>query len=61
MRGTSYGPTESHARSLEYASADFAPLRERLNVILTEEIPALRVALIEAGTPWGRGQTVPLQ
>ncbi len=57
--GSSYGPTPSHVRSLDYAKTDFAPLRERLNVILDQEIPALRGALNEAGAPWGRGQAVP--
>ncbi|MEP0203619.1 MAG: glycosyl hydrolase [Halioglobus sp.] len=59
MGGTSYGPTASHVRSLEYAKADFAALRERLNVILTVEMPALRKILIDSGAPWGRGQTIP--
>ncbi len=59
MSSTSYGPTASHVRSVEYAKADFAPLRERLNAILTKDIPALRSKLMDAGTPWGRGQTVP--
>ncbi len=59
MSSTSYGPTASHARSLQYAKADFAPLRERLNTILTSEIPALRQSLLQSGAPWGQGQIIP--
>jgi len=56
---TSYGPTPSHRKSLEYAQQVFAPIRERLNVIIERDLPALRQQLLDAGAPWGRGQVVP--
>jgi hypothetical protein len=56
---SSYGPTPEHRKSLEYAGEVFAPIRERLNAIVTEDLPALRQQLLDAGAPWGRGQPVP--
>ena len=56
---SSYGPTPSHRRSLEYAAEVFAPIREQLNQILDSELPALREDLENAGAPWGRGQVIP--
>ena len=56
---SSYGPTPSHRRSLEYAAEVFAPIREQLNQILDSELPALREDLENAGAPWGRGQAIP--
>jgi photosystem II stability/assembly factor-like uncharacterized protein len=53
------GPTPAHRQSLKYASEAFAPIREELNSILTEELPALRQQLLEMGAPWGRGQVIP--
>jgi hypothetical protein len=56
---SSYGPTPAHRRSLQYAREAFAPIRERLTAIIEADIPALRQQLLEAGAPWGRGQTIP--
>src|SRR6056297_2721074 len=59
VAGSTYGPTPAHERSLRYAAEAFAPIRDRLNSILTEELPELREALLEHGAPWGRGQSIP--
>ncbi|TCO77011.1 photosystem II stability/assembly factor-like uncharacterized protein [Chromatocurvus halotolerans] len=59
VAGSTYGPTPAHERSLQYAAEAFAPIRDRLNSILTEDLPELREALLERGAPWGRGQTIP--
>jgi photosystem II stability/assembly factor-like uncharacterized protein len=59
VAASTYGPTAAHRRSLAYARESFAPIRERLNAILTTELPALRERLLEAGAPWGRGQRIP--
>jgi hypothetical protein len=59
VSNSSYGPTPAHRQSLGYAAEALAPIRERLNAIIADELPALREALQEAGAPWGAGQTVP--
>ena len=56
---SSYGPTPSHRKSLQYATEAFAPVRERLKAITEVELPALRQRLLDAGAPWGRGQSIP--
>jgi photosystem II stability/assembly factor-like uncharacterized protein len=55
---STYGPTPEHRKSLQYAAEAFAPIKARLNSILAEDVPALRKRLMDAGAPWGRGQTI---
>lgn len=59
VSSASYGPTPAHKRSLGFAKDALAPIRERLNAIVEDELPALRKALLDAGAPWGRGQVIP--
>ncbi len=56
---STYGPTPTHRRSLEIAETEFAAVRERLNVLLNQRIPALERKLEEAGAPWTPGRAVP--
>ncbi len=56
---STYGPTPAHRQSLDNAKTSFAPVRDRLNSIMNEELPAIRRALNERGAPWGRGQAIP--
>jgi len=56
---STYGPTPTHRRSLELAEADLAKLRERLNTVLVQQLPALEKKLEAAGAPWTAGQPVP--
>jgi len=56
---STYGPTPAHRQSLDNAKTSFAPVRDRLNSILSEDLPAIRRALNERGAPWGRGQAIP--
>jgi hypothetical protein len=58
VSSSSYGPTAAHLRSFGYAKAAFQPLRARLNAIIEDELPTLRVRLQEAGAPWGAGQRI---
>ena len=58
-RSSTYGPTPTHRRSLEIAEEEFRGLRERLNAVLEERLPALERALEEAGAPWTPGQPLP--
>ena len=59
VASSSYGPTATHRRSLEYAREAFAPIRAQLNDIITAKIPRLREQLLDAGAPWGQGQRIP--
>jgi hypothetical protein len=56
---STYGPTPTHRRSLEIAEQDLAKVRERLNAVLEERLPALENKLEAAGAPWTPGRPVP--
>jgi len=56
---STYGPTPTHRRSLEIAEEEFRGLRDRLNAVLEDRLPALEEALEEAGAPWTPGQPLP--
>jgi photosystem II stability/assembly factor-like uncharacterized protein len=56
---STYGPTPTHRRSLEIAEAEFAKVRERLNAVLEQRLPAFEKRLEEAGAPWTPGRPVP--
>ena len=56
---STYGPTPTHRRSLEIAESDFAGVRERLNALLNQRIPAFEQKLEQAGAPWTPGRSVP--
>jgi septal ring factor EnvC (AmiA/AmiB activator) len=58
-RLSSYGPTPTHRRSLEIAEQELEALRDRLNAILEERLPALERQLEAVGAPWVPGQPVP--
>jgi photosystem II stability/assembly factor-like uncharacterized protein len=58
-RMSTYGPTPTHRRSLEIAEEEFAGVRQRLNALLEERLPALEQQLEQAGAPWAPGQPVP--
>ncbi len=62
MLGTgmsTYGPTPSHQRSLELAKSQFAEIRDQMNTLTEERIPAFEASLREAGAPWTPGQPLP--
>jgi photosystem II stability/assembly factor-like uncharacterized protein len=56
---STYGPTATHRRSLEIAEQELEGVRQRLNAVLEERMPALERQLEEAGAPWVPGQPVP--
>jgi hypothetical protein len=56
---STYGPTPTHRRSLEIAETEFAAVRERLNALLNQRMPALERKMDEAGAPWTPGRAVP--
>jgi hypothetical protein len=56
---STYGPTPTHSRALEIATAEFSDVKSRLQQINEAELPALRKQLDEAGVPWTPGRGVP--
>ena len=56
---STYGPTPTHRRSLEIVEKEFAPLRERVNAVLEQRLPALEKRMEEIGAPWTPGRPVP--
>ncbi|MCL4846079.1 MAG: glycosyl hydrolase [Acidobacteria bacterium] len=56
---STYGPTPTHRRSLEIAASELATVRERLNVVLEQRLPAFEKQLEAAGAPWTPGRPVP--
>jgi len=57
---STYGPTPTHKRSLEKGRTQFSAIKEKLQVILNQELPEMEKALIAAGAPWVEGQTLPI-
>jgi len=56
---STYGPTPTHRRSLEIAETQFATIRDELNRLVEEQIPALETELLDAGAPWTPGGAIP--
>lgn len=56
---STYGPTPTHRRSLEIAEKQYAQLKNDLDRIVKEELPALESALHAAGVPWSPGREIP--
>jgi len=56
---STYGPTPTHTRAVEIATAEFSNVKKRLRQINDVELPALRKQLDEAGVPWTPGRGVP--
>jgi hypothetical protein len=56
---STYGPTPTHRRSLEIAEQELAKVREHLNAILEQRLPAFEKKLEQAGAPWTPGRPVP--
>jgi hypothetical protein len=56
---STYGPTQTHRQVAGYIEEEFSSLRERINRLQTETIPAFEQALLDADAPWTPGQPVP--
>jgi hypothetical protein len=50
------GPTATHRRELEVASEAYEEISPRLRQLIADELPAIEVALAEAGAPWTPGR-----
>lgn len=58
-RNSTYGPTPNIEKSLEIASGQFAELKAGLENIITQQLPDVEKALMEAGAPWIEGRSIP--
>jgi photosystem II stability/assembly factor-like uncharacterized protein len=56
---STYGPTPTHRRSLEIAETELAGVRERLDTVLEQRLPAFEKKLEQAEAPWTPGRPVP--
>ncbi|MBS3806196.1 MAG: hypothetical protein KGY60_01715 [Bacteroidales bacterium] len=56
---STYGPTPNLENTLRIAEEQFEGIRQKLNDLLKERIPAFQQKLIEAGAPWTPGQEIP--
>jgi hypothetical protein len=56
---STYGPTPTHRRSLEIAEKELAAVRERINAVLEQRLPAFEKKLDAEGAPWTPGRPVP--
>jgi hypothetical protein len=48
-----------HKRSLEIAGIQLANIKTEIEKIISEDIPKMEKALMEAGAPWIEGQPIP--
>ena len=51
---STFGPTPTHRRSLEIGEKELAAVRERLNAVLAERLPALEKKLEPGARPGAR-------
>ncbi|MGF1607215.1 MAG: glycosyl hydrolase, partial [Rhodothalassiaceae bacterium] len=58
---STYGPTPSHRESFQTAVDEFGALRERINTLMQETIPALEAKLLEHDAPWVPGAPIPAE
>ncbi|MGF1454798.1 MAG: glycosyl hydrolase [Alphaproteobacteria bacterium] len=56
---STYGPTPTHLRAMEIVESEFAEIRDRLNTMQAETIPAFQNALMAAGAPHVEGAVIP--
>lgn len=56
---STYGPTPSLIEALSISRNELKSIKDQLNQIRDEEIPALTTILTEMGAPWIEGQEIP--
>ena len=54
-----YGPNPAHERQLGMAETEYDDIRQRLDALMHERIPAFEAALDEAGAPWTPTRMLP--
>ncbi len=55
-----YGPTATHRRAFEIATAEYAALEPQLRQLLDVDLPALEIEMENAGVPWTPGRPLPV-
>jgi len=56
---TTYGPTDTHRKSLSIAQEEMEKMMPIIRKMYEEEIPAMEKALMAAGAPWIEGMVIP--
>ena len=56
---STYGPTPTQRRALEIAEQEFAPLRDRIETLVQQKLPAFEKRVEAAGAPWTPGRALP--
>ena len=56
---STYGPTQTHTETLEFAESEFETIRQRINTLEGTTIPAFEASLLDAGAPWTPGSAIP--
>jgi hypothetical protein len=59
VSNSTYGPTALHRENIEIAMEEHEVIREEVEVLLNEKIPALEKELEASGAPWIQGQALP--
>ena len=57
--GQTYGPTTTHRRQAEIASAEYEQVIERIRQAVEVDLAGLKATLDEAGAPWTPGRRIP--
>jgi len=58
-RYSTYGPTATHAKSLEIAKKQFEEIKSELETIVNVRIPKIEKLLLDSNAPWFEGQEIP--
>lgn len=58
-RFSTYGPTPTHERAVEIAEQELTSIRDEINRLVEEELPAYEAKLDAAGVPWTPGRSIP--
>ncbi len=54
-----YGPTATHRRAFEIATAEFGDIKPQLRQLFEIDLPSLEAAMEAAGVPWTPGRPLP--
>jgi photosystem II stability/assembly factor-like uncharacterized protein len=58
---STYGPAPSHVAQLGHAEAELSGILERLDALVSQDLPAFETALRDAGAPWTTWTPLPPQ
>jgi diacylglycerol kinase len=55
---SSYGPTKQHTEQFGYALEGLDAVTKRIKTLQQETVPALQMAIVNAGGPWSVGSAL---